>query len=87
MELTVHIHEAFEQNAQLDAFYADIGKAFDSVKVKLLIIKFAKLALSNAFLMWIPSYLSDRMQYVRVGGTTSKFFSVYVRLIIAYTIK
>lgn len=76
MELSVRIHEAFEQNAQLDEFYADIGKAFDSVKVKLLIIKLAKFPISNDFLMWIASYLADRMQYVRIGGTNSKLFFV-----------
>lgn len=39
MELSIHAHEAFKNNGQIDVFYADIQKAFDSVNQSLLIRK------------------------------------------------
>lgn len=36
MEFTVRTHQAFEQKAQLDVFYADISKTFDYVNTSML---------------------------------------------------
>lgn len=76
MELTVCANNAFEQNAQLDVFYADISKAFDTVDRPLLIRKLSKYPISNSTLKWLQSYFSNRKQYVRVGSTVSDDFNV-----------
>lgn len=76
MEMTTLGHEAFEQKAQLDVFYADIAKAFDSVNPSKLLSKIAKYRVSNAFLGWLHSYLSNRSQYVKVGSAKSNLYSV-----------
>lgn len=72
MELSTHIHRAFDKNSHLDVFYADIRKAFDHLDVLLLVRKFAKYPISNQLLLWFKSYLTDRVQYVRLGFTTSR---------------
>lgn len=71
LELTTRIHDAFESNAQLDVFYADISRAFDSVNPDLLIRKLATFPVSNRILIWFNSYLRNRSQYVRVGSAKS----------------
>lgn len=76
MEMTTHIHAAFEQNAQLDVFYADISKAFDCVDTDLLVRKLAKYRLSNHTLRFFTSYLNDRQQYVKCNESHSDMFSV-----------
>lgn len=76
MEFTLRAHQAFEVGAQLDVFYADISKAFDSVDTGLLIKKLAKFPIANETLKWLVSYLSDRKQYVRVGKSNSSMFDV-----------
>lgn len=76
MEFTLQIHKAFDNNLQVDAFYADISKAFDKVNQYLLIRKLAKFPVSNSTLLWFISYLSDRKQFVRVGSASSNFIDV-----------
>lgn len=76
MEFSVAINDAFEKNSQLDVFYADISKAFDTVNQHLLIRKLAKYPLSNAMLKWFKDYFKDRKQFVRVGLAASECFSV-----------
>lgn len=77
MELMTYAHDAFEKNAQLDVFYADIAKAFDRVNPYLLVEKMAKLPVANAFLKWLSSYLSGRFQYVQLHNARSEFFEVF----------
>lgn len=76
MEMTTLIHKAFEQNAQLDVFYADISKAFDCVDPSLLIRKLAKYPMSNKSLHFFTSYLNGRSQYVKCNGSKSNLFDV-----------
>lgn len=76
IELTTFIHQAFEEKAQVDVFYADIRKAFDSVNHNKLIQKIARFPLSNGALNWFVSYLSNRKQFVKLGDSTSEMFDV-----------
>ncbi|XP_055306841.1 uncharacterized protein LOC129571100, partial [Sitodiplosis mosellana] len=71
MAFTIKANEAFERKAQLDVFYADIKKAFDTVNQSLLMRKLANFPLSNQVLSWIKSYFAGRKQFVRVGSATS----------------
>lgn len=77
LELTTRAHCAYESNAQLDVFYADIGKAFDSVDTDLLLCKLTKFPISNTLLKWFKSYLNNRIQYVRVGSSKLKQIPVH----------
>lgn len=74
--MSTSIHDAFEQKAQLDVFYADISKAFDCVNTSLLVKKLCHFPLSNNALRWFISYLTGRKQYVRIGSAKSDMFDV-----------
>lgn len=76
MAFSIKANEAFERGAQLDVFYADIKKAFDTVNQSLLLRKLAKFPLSNQVLLWIQSYFAGRKQFVKVGNATSNTFGV-----------
>lgn len=76
MDFSIYANEAFEQKKQVDVFYADIHKAFDTVKQPLLIRKLSKYPVSNEFLLWLKSYYENRKQYVRVGNAQSELFNV-----------
>lgn len=73
--IEINLNDAFEIRAQLDVFYADIGKAFDSVNTDLLIRKLAKFPISNNMLLWFKSYFEDRKQYIRIGSSKSSLFN------------
>ena len=75
-ELSVRAVEAFEAGKQIDIFYADIQKAFDTVDQSLLIRKMAKFPISNKTLRWFASYFKNRKQVVRVNSSVSDTFEV-----------
>lgn len=57
-------------------FYSDVSKAFDHVYIQLLVKKLAIFPVSNQLLLWFRSYLTERVQYVRIGFTTSRLLKV-----------
>jgi len=64
--------------SQVDSVYLDYSKAFDSrpiVHTKLL-FKLQKYGISDNLLVWISSFLSDRMQTVRVNNSYSEWTPV-----------
>lgn len=71
LELTQHGFNAFEENSQLDVFFADFSKAFDKVQHSLLIKKLASLGLSKTMLKWQWSFLKDRTQITKIGNGSS----------------
>lgn len=76
MELITFIHDAFELKSQVDAFYADIKKAFDMVNQHLQIKKLARFPISNGMLKWFMSYFEERTQCVKVNDVKSEIFDV-----------
>lgn len=71
-----HLTTELEQGCQVDCIYTDITKAFDSIPHELVAAKLDALGVSDAYLRWIMSYLSDRLQCVRIGGCVSQLISV-----------
>ena len=49
----------------------DLSKAFDSIDHTMLLAKLQALGVSHASLHWFKSYLSERLQCVRIGAETS----------------
>lgn len=76
METTIIAHKAFEEKCQLDMFLGDISKAFNVIDIIKLVLKTGKFKVSNAFLRWLYSYLSERKQYVKIGASQSDWFNV-----------
>lgn len=72
-----YIHEAFECNDQVDVFYADVKKAFDTVNQPLMISKLSKFPIGNDTLKWINNYSLNRKQFVRVGSDSSGQYSAH----------
>lgn len=77
MEFTNYIHEAFELGHQVDVFYGDIAKAFDSVSQPLFMRKLMNYPIGNKTLKWIHSYTSNRKQFVEVGTEKSRRFEAH----------
>ena len=53
------------------AIFLDLKKAFDTVSHRLLIDKLKKCGISGIELNWFKSYLSNRMQSVKIGSSLS----------------
>lgn len=77
MEFVTFIHDAFDKKCQVDVFYADVKKAFDSVSQPLLIRKMANYPIGNRTLNWLDSYSSERKQYVQIGSANSQPFAAH----------
>lgn len=77
LEFVTFVHEAFEKGLQVDVFYADIKKAFDSVNQPLFMKKLAGFPVANKTLHWMNSYSSNRKQSVKVGLSTSDQFTAH----------
>ncbi|KAL4088953.1 hypothetical protein QTP88_024031 [Uroleucon formosanum] len=71
LALTSYILESFESDCQVDAVFTDFSKAFDSVIHNHLISELESLGIGNPLLSWLQSYLSPRMQFVKIHGATS----------------
>lgn len=56
--------------------YTDFSKAFDRVPLDILMTKLAGIGVNAPLLYWMKSYLTNRMQYVQIGGAQSNTFIV-----------
>uniref|UniRef100_A0A2S2Q917 RNA-directed DNA polymerase from mobile element jockey n=1 Tax=Sipha flava TaxID=143950 RepID=A0A2S2Q917_9HEMI len=63
--------EAFENRSQVDVIFTDFVKAFDRVDHAILIDILYKSGFGEPILSWFKSYLSDRVQWVKVLGSKS----------------
>lgn len=70
------ILESFKNNCQVDVIYTDFEKAFDRVDHKLLIIALDQLGIGEPLLSWFYSYLTNRSQFTKVLGYSSKLLPV-----------
>jgi hypothetical protein len=68
--------DVIESGNQLDVVYTDFSKAFDRVSHSILIAKLERMGLHSSLLAWIRSYLVGRRQFVLMGGSRSRVFSV-----------
>ena len=56
---------------QIDAILLDFSKAFDKVDHEILLTKLSSLGIGGSLLLWIRSFLSNRIQTVLVDGAKS----------------
>lgn len=78
MELSILVHDSFENDCQTDVFYGDIRKAFDVPRSVRMIEKLSddKYCLSNPLLLWFRSYFQKRKQVVKINSTLSEIIDV-----------
>lgn len=74
MEFSHYVHTAFEIGAQVDSFYSDVSKAFDTVDQPKSIRKLANFRFGNRSLRWFNSYSSGRKHRVKIGSEVSEEF-------------
>lgn len=61
---------------QVDSVYLDYAKAFDSIVYSKLLFKLQKYGVSGKLLVWLSSFLSDRLQSVKVNNSYSEWSPV-----------
>jgi len=67
---------ALNDHVQLDSIYTDFQKTFDKVKHSLLLNKLVSFGINESFLDWIKSYISSRVQALKVSFYISNDFIV-----------
>ena len=68
---TSHLYKAIDDKKITAALLIDLSKAFDSINHEALLKKLGKLGISSIALKWFTSYLSDRVQRVRINTSLS----------------
>lgn len=66
-----YLLDALEGGYQVDVIYTDFSKAFDSVNHQALCFKMSGIGLHGVFLTWLESYLSNRLQIVKINNHLS----------------
>jgi hypothetical protein len=72
---STYIYDSFRMHSQVDVIYTDFTKAFDRVDHSLLINSLDLLGIGNPLLSWLRSYLTDRVQFISILGSSSNVFS------------
>lgn len=73
LDFSNFIYNSINNNKKTLAIYLDISKAFDSVNHNLLIQKLQAAGIRENCSNWFISYLSNRMQRVKIGNSFSHY--------------
>lgn len=73
---TNFIHASFEKGCETHTIYTDFSKAFDKVSHTLLLSKLSGYGVAGTLLSWLESYLSGRVQRVKIDTYLSDEFDV-----------
>ena len=71
LNLSIMAYDAFEDHCQLDSIYGDFKVAFDSVWIRMLMMKFAKFDIGKRSARWLCQYFRGRTNYVQIGEDKS----------------
>lgn len=72
IKITDDILKNMERGLVTSLILTDLSKAFDTVEHNKLLIKLSKYGFDYHSIFWFNSYLSSRVQHVKVDGTLSK---------------
>ena len=76
LRFTNSLYESYNNKSNTIAIYLDFQKAFDSIDHGILLRKLYKLGIRGTCHSWFKSYLSNREQFVSVGGSESALLSI-----------
>lgn len=76
MSFVTSVKMKMQKNRQVDAIYVDFAKAFDKVPHLLTVAKLRKMGLPEWITIWLHSYLTDRLAFVKVHGCESDRFDI-----------
>lgn len=76
LHLSDYALHTIEAGLQLDVLYVDFSKAFDRIPHDILIQKLHHFLIPTTLIKWIQSYLTDRIQFVKLGCCSSRKFNV-----------
>ena len=72
------IESAFLENEYAVGVFCDLSKAFDTLDHNILLSKLDHYGIRGTWLSWLKSYLSNRRQFVDLGGVRSDFKDIIV---------
>jgi len=75
--LSHQIYHALSQGLDICFVSLDASSAFDRVWHKGLLFKLERIGITGRLLLWFTSYLTERMQRVVIGGSTSEW--IYIK--------
>ena len=75
-QLLVFFNKILTCTTQTDVVYIDFRKAFDSVAHNELLLKLWKFGINGTLWLWLRAYLTNRVQCVSVGQSTSNTLPV-----------
>jgi len=70
-ELITDITNNIEDKSNTLSLFLDLSKAFDTIDHKILLTKLKHYGIRGSSLSWFESYLTNRMQYVKINNTKS----------------
>ena len=73
---TDYVAKAFIEHEQVDAFFSDFSKAFNSVNHELLVRKLHNNGIKGNVLNWIRSFLTGRTAQVKMKNFKSQTFNI-----------
>ena len=71
LEFLENVYESFEENNFYLSIFLDFSKAFDTISHDILMNKLEFMGFRGPLHSWLTSFLSNRRQYVEVGGSSS----------------
>lgn len=75
VEFSTQCIRAIDAGKQVDAVYLDLKAAFDRVDHGILLQKLRKCGVSDSFIDWFESYLTNRSLCVKIGSNESSSFT------------
>lgn len=71
-----YVLDAFASGYQVDVIFTDFAKAFDKINHNIFSIKLYSFGIRDPFLSWLTSYLTDRIQIVKLNNFHSDPFNI-----------
>ena len=76
LETTDRVSDALDKKSTTVGVFIDLYKAFDTVDHTILLSKFDYYGIKGHAHEWFKNYLSDRLQFVEIGGGSSHMLPI-----------